>query len=463
MVRAVHARWVVGRISGVSSPTIPFREAARFWIRLGFVNFGGPSGQIALMHEELVERRGWIEEGRFLHALGFCMVLPGPEAQQLAIYIGWLLHRTIGGLIAGIGFVAPSAVLMLILSWVYAVHGDVTWVSGVFGGLAAGVLGMVVAAVLRLGGRAFGTPTALAIAAGSFVAIFLLGVPFPLVVVVAGVCGAVADRVWPGSILAPAEVGHSPDETPVSVALEAPHTKPSSRRAMRVLVVGLLAWWVPLLAVIAWRGPGDTLTTEALFFSGAAVVTFGGAYAVLAFVSQAAIVRFGWLSPSDVVTGLGLAESTPGPLIMVLEFVGFLAAYRFPGDLPPLVAGVLGAAVTVWATFAPCFLWIFLGAPYVERLRGDRRLGAALGAITAAVVGVIASLALTFGVHVLFDRVRTVEPLGSPVPLPDAGTLDVVALAIAVASFVAIFTFRRNPALVALACGLAGLLRTIVT
>jgi chromate transporter len=228
-----------------------------------------------------------------------------------------------------------------------------------------------------------------------------------------------------------------------------------------VLVVGLAAWWVPLLAVIAWRGPGDTLTTEALFFSGAAMVTFGGAYAVLAFVNQAAVVRYGWLSPGDVVAGLGLAESTPGPLIMVVQFVGFLAAYRFPGDLPPLVAGVLGSAVTVWATFAPCFLWIFLGAPYVERLRGARRLEAALGAITAAVVGVIASLALTFGVHVLFDRIEVVTPLGAAVPVPDAGTVDPFALAIAATAFVAIYWFRANPAPVALACGLAGLIRKL--
>jgi len=425
------------------------------------VNFGGPSGQIALMHQELVDRRGWIDEDRFLHALGFCMVLPGPEAQQLAIYIGWLLHRTIGGLIAGIGFVAPSALLMLVLSWTYAVHGDVGWVSGLFAGLAAGVLGMVVAALLQLGSRALGTPAALAIAAASFVAIFLVGVPFPVVVVAAGAGGAVADRVRPGVIRAPTEVGDGPARSAVEEQLGAPHTRPSRRRTMHVLVVGLAVWWVPLLAVIAWRGPGDTLTTEALFFSGAAMVTFGGAYAVLAFVNQAAVVRYGWLSPGDVVAGLGLAESTPGPLIMVVQFVGFLAAYRFPGDLPPLVAGVLGSAVTVWATFAPCFLWIFLGAPYVERLRGDRRLGAALGAITAAVVGVIASLALTFGVHVLFDRIEVVTTLGAAVPVPDIGTVDPFALAIAATAFVAIHRFRANPAPVALVCGLAGLIRAI--
>jgi chromate transporter len=330
-----------------------------------------------------------------------------------------------------------------------------------FAGLTAGVLGLVVAALLRLGSRALGTPAAFAIAAASFVAIFLVGVPFPVVVVAAGVGGAVADRVRPGVIRAPTEIGRGPAGSAVEEQLGAPHTRPSRRRTLQVLVVGLAAWWVPLLAVIAWRGPGDTLTTEALFFSGAAMVTFGGAYAVLAFVNQAAVVRYGWLSPGDVVAGLGLAESTPGPLIMVVQFVGFLAAYRFPGDLPPLVAGVLGSAVTVWATFAPCFLWIFLGAPYVERLRGARRLEAALGAITAAVVGVIASLALTFGVHVLFDRIEVVTPLGAAVPVPDAGTVDPFALAIAATAFVAIYWFRANPAPVALACGLAGLIRKL--
>lgn len=245
--------------------------------------------------------------------------------------------------------------------------------------------------------------------------------------------------------------------------MDAAHTRPSMRRTARVLATGLVVWWGPLLAVIAWRGPGDTLTTEALFFSGAAVVTVGGAYAVLAFVTQAAVTRFGWLTPGDVVAGLGLAESTPGPLIMVVQFVGFLAAYRFPGDLPPLVAGVLGSAVTVWATFAPCFLWIFLGAPYIERLRGNRRLGTALGAITAAVVGVIASLAVTFGVHVLFDAVRIREPFGAPVPVPDLSTIEPFALVVAAAAFVAIQRFRVNPALVALGCGGAGLLRAVAT
>ncbi len=432
-------------------------------MRLGFINFGGPSGQIALMHEELVERRRWIGEGRFLHALSFCMLLPGPEAQQLAIYVGWLLHKVRGGLVAGVFFVLPSFFLMLLLSWTYAVHGDVDWVSGLFAGLSAGVLGMVVAALLRIGGKTLDGAVAASIALVSFVAIFVVGVPFPLVVLGAGGLGYVLAGLRPGAIHAPDElVDDAPDAAIDDVAVAAPHTVPSTGRALRVLAVGLVVWWAPLLAVIAWRGSGDVLSQEAVFFSTASLVTFGGAYAVLAYVNQAAVYRFGWLTPADVTAGLGLAESTPGPLIMVVQFVGFLAAYRFHGDLSPTVAGVLGSLVTVWATFAPCFLWIFLGAPYIERIRGNRRLGAALGAITGAVVGVIASLALTFGVSILFDEVRYAEPFRLPVPVPVPGTLRPLALVVAIGAFVAIRRFRLNPALVAVGCGAVGLVYAVL-
>ncbi len=436
----------------------------RFWVKLGFINFGGPSGQISLMHEELVERRHWIGEGRFLHALSFCMLLPGPEAQQLAIYVGWLLHKVRGGIIAGVAFVLPSFVLMLVLAWMYAAHATVSWVAGLFAGLSAGVLGMVLAALLRIGSRALVNAFAVGVAAASFVGIFLLGVPFPVVVFGAGVLGYAASRVRPGTVHVPAELGADDGEAAIDdIALAAPHTQPSAGRAVRVLAVGLAVWWLPLLVVIAWRGSGDVLTQEALFFSTATVVTFGGAYAVLAYVNQAAVYRFGWLSPADVVAGLGLAESTPGPLIMVTQFVGFLAAYRLHGDLAPLTAGVLGSIVTVWAVFAPCFLFIFLGAPYVERLRTNRPLGAALGAITGAVVGVVASLALTFGVNVLFGSVSLRQPFGAPVPVPALGSLRWFALVLAVASFIAIRRLKLTPAVVAVACGLVGIVRALVT
>ena len=433
-------------------------------MKLGFINFGGPSGQISLMHEELVERRRWIGEGRFLHALSFCMLLPGPEAQQLAIYVGWLLHKVRGGVVAGVAFVLPSCFLMLVLSWTYAVHGDVTWVAGIFAGLSAGVLGMVFAALLRIGGRTLTSGVATAIAVAAFVGIFLLGTPFPMVIFGAGLLGYVTSRVRPGWIHVPGELSAGDEGAAIDdAAVAAPHTQPSVRRVLTTLVVGMAVWWLPLLGVIAWRGPGDTITQEALFFSTAAIVTFGGAYAVLAYVNQAAVYRFGWMTPSDVVAGLGLAESTPGPLIMVTQFVGFLAAYRNPGDLAPVAAGVIGSAVTVWAVFAPCFLLVFLGAPYVERLRANRQLGAALGAITGAVVGVIASLALTFAVNVLFSSVTLRTPFGAAVPVPDPATLKPFTLVVAVASFVAIRRFRLNPAIVALACGAAGLVHALVT
>ena len=441
---------------------VPFRDAFRFWLKLGFINFGGPSGQIALMHEELVERRKWIGEGRFLHALSFCMLLPGPEAQQLAIYVGWLLHKVRGGIVAGVLFVLPSFFLMLLLSWAYAAHAEVTWVAGVFAGLSSGVVGMVVAALLRIGSRALAGGFSIGIAVASFAAIFIVGVPFPLVIAGAGAAGYIASRIRPGSVRIPGELTDDGDAAINDAAASAPHTLASARRTAKVLVTGLAVWWLPLLAVIAWRGIGDTLAREALFFSSATVVTFGGAYAVLAYVNQAAVYRFGWLTPGGVASGLGLAESTPGPLIMVTEFVGFIAAYRFHGNLSPLVAGILGACVTVWATFAPCFLWIFLGAPYVERLRGNRRLGAALGAITAAVVGVIASLALSFAITVLFARVTLRRPFGAVVPVPGVGSVVWFSVVVAVGSFLSIRRWKVNPVFVVLACAVAGLVRALI-
>ena len=448
-------------------PPVSFRHALRFWITLGFINFGGPSGQIALMHEELVDRKRWISEGRFLHALAFCMLLPGPEAQQLAIYIGWLLHKVRGGIAAGVFFVLPSFFLILVLSWTYAARSGVDWVDGIFLGLSAGVLGMVLSAMLRIGARSLTGPFARTLAVTSFLAIFLVGVPFPVVVLGAALAGYVTFRIRPGLVSIPAEMGAGDEGTGAGATasdamVSAPHTQPSLRRALTVLTVGLAVWWIPLLAVIAWRGRGDVLTQEALFFSTAAMVTFGGAYAVLAYVNQAAVYRFGWLAPADVAAGLGLAESTPGPLIMVTQFVGFLAAYRNHGDLQPVVAGVIGSMVTVWATFAPCFLWIFLGAPYVERLRTNRRLGAALGAVTGAVVGVIASLALTFGTAVLFAQVHYRKPFFIPVPIPVVGSIKVFSCVVAVASLIAIRRLRWNPALVALGCGAAGLIHALI-
>jgi chromate transporter len=411
-------------------PSVPFRDAFLFWLKLGFINFGGPTGQIAIMHQELVERRRWIGEERFLHALNYCMLLPGPEAQQLAIYVGWLLHRTRGGLVAGLFFILPAFFLMLGLSWLYVAHGSVPAVAAVFHGLRPAVVAIVAAAVIRIGSRALRRRESLAIALAAFVAIFAFEVPFPLIVLGAALLGLAAGRAWP-------DRSARRDDTPLP-----DHAPPTLRRTLAVLLAGLAAWWGPLAAVIGWCGTDHVLAREAFFFSKAAMVTFGGAYAVLAYIDQAAVDRYGWLAPGQMLDGLGLAESTPGPLIMVTEFVGFVGAYQNPGGMDPLVAGILGATVTVWATFAPCFLWIFLGAPFVERLRGSAALNAALSGITAAVVGVVLNLAVSFGRETLVG--------------------DLFALAVAAVAFGGMWRLRWGILPVVGASAAAGLVRLLL-
>ncbi|MGH2787225.1 MAG: chromate efflux transporter [Actinomycetota bacterium] len=441
---------------------IPFGEAFRYWLKLGFINFGGPAGQIAIMHDELVDRRRWISNNRFLHALNYCMLLPGPEAQQLAIYIGWLLNGAWGGIVAGVLFVLPAFFLILGLSWTYVAHGDVEWVAAVFYGLRAAVIALVLAAVIRIGSKALKNPMMVAIACGAFLAIFFVRVPFPLIVLGAAIIGLVGIRVAPR--LFPTANNHGDGDGQDDILI-ADHHKVTSRRSgartLRVLLIGAGVWWGPLIALILLRGGDDTLSKEAIFFSQAAMVTFGGAYAVLAYINQAAVQHFGWLEPGQMVTGLGLAESTPGPLIMVTEFVGFLAAYRFPGGLDPVVAGVLGATVTVWATFAPCFLWIFLGAPYIERLRGNRPLNAALAAVTAAVVGVILNLAVTFALASLFEEVATRHLLAFSFPFPELRSVDLFAISLAAVAFWALWRYRWNVLWIVGGSAALGLLRTL--
>ena len=441
--------------SVVAHPT--FREAARFWVRLGFISFGGPTGQIAIMHEELVERRRWIGEDRFLHALSYCMLLPGPEAQQLAIYIGWLLHGTPGGIFAGVTFVLPAFFLLLGLSWTYAAHGQLPAIAAVLDGLSAAVVGIVFAATIAIGRRTLRTRPMWVVAGVVFITIFIVGVPFPIVILGAGAAGLLLGDVRPAWF----PQRRDADETPVGTAAAQGRVRPSLRRTVRVLLVGLAVWWLPIALVVGLTGVGSVYSQEALFFSQVAVVTFGGAYAVLAYVGREVIARFG-LTAGDVVAGLGLAETTPGPLILVLEFLGFLAAYRNPGDLPPLAAGMLGATVTVWATFAPCFLWIFLGAPSVERLRDHARLRAALTTITAAVVGVVASLALTVAAVVLFDDVGTVEPFRVAIPVPHLASLDGFHAVVAAVTFVGMVRLGWNVVWIVLGSGGAGLLWSAV-
>ncbi|QXI65458.1 putative chromate transport protein (plasmid) [Paracoccus marcusii] len=437
-------------------------QAARIWARIGLLSFGGPAGQIALMHRILVEENRWLGERRFLHALNYCMLLPGPEAMQLAVYIGWLMHRTLGGIIAGLLFVVPGMVAIMALSWIYAIWGDTGALEGLFFGLKAAVLAIVVQAVIRIGSRALKNRVMIGIAAASFVAIFAFGVPFPVIVLgtaLAGFLGAQAGlTAFRGGGGHGAAGGAPVADADTLLGDGTPdHTRVSAGWAARISAVFLGLWLLPVAALFLALGPQDVFAQIAGFFSVMAVVTFGGAYAVLAYVAQQAVETYGWLAPGEMLDGLGMAETTPGPLIMVTQFVGFMGALREAGGLPPLLAGTLGGLLTTWVTFLPCFLWIFLGAPFIERLRDNHALTAALTAVTAAVVGVILNLALWFGLHVLFDRLRPVAAMGLDLDLPVWRTLDPAALVLILAAMIAVFRLRAGTVPVLAGCALAGL------
>ncbi len=370
------------------------------------------------------------------------MLLPGPEAQQLATYFGWLLHGVRGGLVAGGLFVLPGFALILALSILYAGYGDVVAVEAVFYGIKPAVMAVVAFAVFRIGARALRNRVMLVVAAAAFVGIFFLDVPFPLIVAGAGLAGYLGGRVRPGTFAVLGADEGAPDrptERPRFHDDQVGTARPSGRRSLGVLVLGLVAWWTPVALLAAWLGRESVYVQEGVFFSTAAVVAFGGAYAVLAYVAQQAVQTYGWLSPGDMLDGLGMAESTPGPLIMVVQFVGFMGAFRSAEGLDPMLAGVAGAVLVVWVTFVPCFLWIFLGAPYIEYLRGNRHLTAALSTITAAVVGVILNLAIWFALHVVFEHVGEVRGYGIRLYRPDWGSADPVAAALAAAAFYALF------------------------
>ncbi len=448
-----NAAKAVGETGEPARPSLA--KATAVWARIGLLSFGGPAGQIALMHRMLVEERRWIAEPRFLHALNFCMLLPGPEAQQLATYVGWLLHGVRGGLIAGVLFVLPGAVAMLALSIAYALYGETPLVAGLFFGLKAAVLAIVVQAVVRIAGRALKTGPAKLLAAVAFIAIFALHVPFPVIVLAAGVIGYLATRAGSHAFRAGAAHGGAAAAADDTLASDPP--APGWRRSLVTAVVWLVLWLAPTALLLALAGPDDVFARIGAFFSVMAVVTFGGAYAVLAYVAQAAVATYGWLAPGEMLDGLGLAETTPGPLILVLQFVGFLAAFREPGAFAPLVAGVAGAGLTLWVTFVPSFLWIFVGAPYVERVRNNAALSGALSAVTAAVVGVILNLAVWFGLHVVFRTVERVAVGPLTLDLPVLASLDPAALVLSLAAAVAIFRFRLGLVPVLGGCALAGL------
>ncbi|HMR62018.1 MAG TPA: chromate efflux transporter, partial [Amaricoccus sp.] len=422
-------------------------EATRIWARIGLLSFGGPAGQIALMHRILVEEQRWLGEKRFLHALNYCMLLPGPEAMQLAVYIGWLMHRTLGGIIAGVLFVLPGVAAIMALSWVYALYGNVGPVEALFFGLKAAVLAIVIQAVIRIGSRALKNTAMLAIAAASFVAIFGFAVPFPLIILVAGLIGFFGARADLPAFRGGG--GHGKvgkvqvDDADTLLGEESPdHTQVNRAWAFRISAAFLALWLVPVALLFALLGPANVFSQIAGFFSVMAVVTFGGAYAVLAYVAQEAVQNYGWLAPGEMLDGLGMAETTPGPLIMVTQFVGFMGAFREASGLSPLMAATLGGLLTTWVTFVPCFLWIFLGAPFIERLRDNAVLTAALTAITAAVVGVILNLAVWFGLHVVFDEVRTIASFGLDLDVPVWSSLNLSAAALVLAALVAVFRFE---------------------
>ena len=431
-----------------TNPALPtFRAALRFWTKLGFISFGGPAGQVAIMHRELVDGKRWISERHFLNALNFCMLLPGPEAQQLATYLGWRLHGARGGIAAGALFVIPSVFILFALSYVYVVGGSIPWLAAIFHGLLGAVIAVVLEAVLRIGKKALKSPTLWAMAGASFVAIYFFGISFLYIVVAAALLGWYGHAQLPSQF--PAGKGHGSsgalDEAP-SVAL--PALKPVTwGRTLRVLALCLALWWLPVIALGLWLGWSSTPAQQGLFFSQAALVTFGGAYAVLPYVAQQAVEQYGWLSHAQMMSGLALAETTPGPLIMVLQFVGFVGGWQHPGSFSPLVGATVGALITTWVTFLPCFLFIFLGGPYVERLGEQPRLSAALTAITAAVVGVILNLGVKFSTHALW---------------PDGAHTDWPVAALAVVSFVALQRFKANLIAVIAACGAVGWLLWLV-
>jgi len=434
---------------GTTKHSITFREAFWVWVKVALQSFGGPAGQIAVMHRILVEEKRWISENRFLHALNYCMLLPGPEAQQLATYIGWLLHKTIGGLTAGILFVVPGIISILLLSVIYARFQDTTFVQAFFFGLKPAVMAVVVEAVIRIGKRALKNEVMVCLAAAAFVGIFFFDVPFPLIVLLAGLIGYLGGKVREDKFYVikghetKSAANGSQDDFLISDSF-AVHTQPSLGRSLRVLFICLSLWVSPMILLALIFSTGSVYVTEGIFFSKTAVVTFGGAYAVLAYIAQQAVSTYGWLKPGEMLDGLGMAETTPGPLIMVVQFVGFMGAYRNPSTLDPMVSGIIGSFITTWVTFVPCFLWIFLGAPYIEYLRGNKSLSTALSAITAAVVGVILNLAVWFSLHTLFGTVDEIHTLGMRLQVPVWQSLNIVSVVIAIGAFVALFRYKLS-------------------
>jgi chromate transporter len=405
--------------SGLKAPHPTFTQALKFWLKLGFISFGGPTGQIAIMQQELVERRKWVSNARFLNALNYCMLLPGPEAQQLATYIGWLLHKIPGGIVAGAFFVIPSMFVLFALSYIYVVHGNVAWVAAIFSGLKPAVMAVVATAVIKIGKKSLKNRAMITMAALSFIAIFFFKIPFPLIVIGAGLIGFAGGLFWPDRFDLIRAKGDGDSEGEYVQICEDPlvcHINPSRKRAAILLVVFVFLWVAPMALLYALPSI-PVLFMEGIFFTKAAFLTFGGAYAVLAYIAQAGVEQYAWLTGPQMMDGLGLAETTPGPLIMVVQFIGFMAGWNYPGALSPIAGAMVGSLAATYFTFLPCFLFIFLGAPYIEKFRRNKKLSAALSTITAAVVGVVLNLAVWFGMNVLFPGSEGVNWFGAVIGL----------------------------------------------
>jgi chromate transporter len=388
-------------------------EAFKFWLKLGFISFGGPTGQISIMHQELVEKRKWISNSRFLYALNYCMLLPGPEAKQLAIYIGWLLHKTVGGVMSGCLFIIPSIFILLGLSFIYVFYGKIPWIVAIFSGLKPAVMAIVATAVIMIGKKALKNEFMIALGAAAFIAIFFFKVSFPAIILSAGLIGLLGGIYLPDKFMIIKEKEGDSEDRYVQYCDEAVpcHIEPSTKRSLFLILFFLALWIIPMGGLIAFNSNG-VFITEGLFFTKAAFLTFGGAYAVLAYIAQAGVEQFAWLTGPQMIDGLGLAETTPGPLIMVVQFVGFMAGWNYPGSITPLLSGLIGSLVATYFTFLPSFLFILLGGPYIEKIRGNKKLSATLSAITASVVGVVLNLAVWFGKNVLFPEARAFNWFG---------------------------------------------------
>ena len=465
MTAACRGLATVGRVARADDhrDVVPFRSAVRAWFGISLQTFGGPAGQIAVMQRAMVDERRWISQRRFLHALNFCMLLPGPEAHQLAIYVGWLLNGRRGGMVAGVLFVLPGMVALLVLSALYVGLGDTAVVSALFTGLGAAVVAIVVQALVRVAGRALTHPLLVGVAVAAFVALTVFGVPFPIVIAGAAGLGWLAARRIPSLAGAGGHGAQRSGEAPALVADDALHAESASTaRAVRTLGLGIVVWIVPIAAAAVLTGPGSVYTSQGLFFAGTALVTFGGAYAVLAFVAQQAVQTYGWVTAGDMVRGLALAETTPGPLIMVVQFVAFLGAYADPAPLSPWTAGVVASLLVTWVTFVPSFVFVFVGAPFIERLRHNRALAGALTGVTAAVVGVIAALAVYFAVATLFAQTRRVDLGPLAITLPDLASIRPASVAIALVAAVLLFAARWSVLRVLGVCAVLGLAAGLV-